>query len=164
MSKTARGSNGGFIGTLVLVLLATVLSLWWFCSAQARLGKSVNGGFTNITLGWGLRVTPWACIWLVIYRRSLEPAVHINAGHLPVFPWRKTVPYIVARKLPVDSSPPLSGVLELLPAFHAKDRGWRKRRECSPHFQLSGRLPLRRPAGSDHRHRDSDARRPGPHR
>src|SRR6266403_3946671 len=86
-----------FFGTLVLVLFGNGVVAMVVLFSTNTPGEIVHGGFTNITFGWGLGVTMGIYIAGRISGAHLNPAVTIALAIYRDFPWRKTVPYIVAQ-------------------------------------------------------------------
>ncbi|HXJ37981.1 MAG TPA: MIP/aquaporin family protein, partial [Bryobacteraceae bacterium] len=86
-----------FIGTLVLMLFGTGVVAMVVLFGSGAPGEIVKGGYTNITLGWGLAVTMGIYIAGKISGAHLNPAVTIALAVYRDFPWRKVIPYIVAQ-------------------------------------------------------------------
>lgn len=84
-----------FLGTLVLIVFGTgvVAMIVLF----AKPGELVHGGYTNITLGWGLGVTMGVYIAGRISGGHLNPAVTVALAAFRGFPWSKVIPYIGAQ-------------------------------------------------------------------
>ncbi len=86
-----------FLGTLVLIMFGDGVVAMTTIFGTHVPGQVVNGGYTNITLAWGIAVT------LGIYisqRRSgahLNPAVTLSLAVFRQFPWRKVLPYMIAQ-------------------------------------------------------------------
>ncbi|MDZ7639075.1 MAG: MIP/aquaporin family protein [Bryobacterales bacterium] len=60
-------------------------------------GEVVNGGFTNIVLGWGLGVTFGIYAAGKVSGAHLNPAVTLAMACRRGFPWRKVLPYSAAQ-------------------------------------------------------------------
>ena len=86
-----------FLGTLVLILLGTGVVAMVVLFGPAPPGGVVNGGFTNITLGWGLAVTMGIFTAGKISGAHLNPAVSITLAVFRGFPWKKVLPYSLAQ-------------------------------------------------------------------
>lgn len=86
-----------FLGTLVLIALGdgvvAMVVLW----GRGVPGEIVNGGYTNITLGWGLAVFLGICVAGRVSGAHLNPAVTLAVAFFRGFPWRKVVPYTMAQ-------------------------------------------------------------------
>src|SRR5256885_15432216 len=83
-----------FIGTLVLILFGNGVVAMVVLFGKGAPGEVVNGGYTNITLGWGLGVTMGCYIAGRISGAHLNPAVTIPLAVFRGFPWRKGGPFI----------------------------------------------------------------------
>jgi glycerol uptake facilitator protein len=60
-------------------------------------GAVVHGGYTNITLGWGLAVLMGICVAGRVSGAHLNPAVTLAVAAFRDFPWSKVLPYMVAQ-------------------------------------------------------------------
>jgi glycerol uptake facilitator protein len=86
-----------FLGTFVLILFGTgVVAMVVLFPATAPTA-TVHGGYTNITLGWGLAVTMGIYVAGKISGGHLNPAVTLALAVFRGFPWRKVVPYSLAQ-------------------------------------------------------------------
>ena len=88
-----------FFGTLVLILFGDGVVAMVVLFGSGAPGEVVHGGFTNITIGWGLAVTMGCYIAGRISGAHLNPAVTIALAIYRDFPWRKVGPYIGAQVL-----------------------------------------------------------------
>jgi glycerol uptake facilitator protein len=85
-------------------------------------GEVVNGGFTNIVLGWGLGVMLAVYLTAKISGAHLNPAISLSMAALGRFPWRKVIPYSLAQTAGAFAA---AGMIfwNYLPAFHKVDPG-----------------------------------------
>jgi len=86
-----------FLGTFVLILLGAGVVAMVVLFPTATPGEVIHGGYTNITLGWGLGVTMGIYVAGKISGAHLNPAVTLALAVFRGFPWRKVVPYSVAQ-------------------------------------------------------------------
>ncbi len=86
-----------FIGTFVLILFGTGVVAMVVLFPSSNPGEIVHGGFTNITLGWGLGVTMGIYAAGKVSGAHLNPAVTLTLAVFRGFPWRKVLPYSFAQ-------------------------------------------------------------------
>ena len=86
-----------FLGTFVLILFGTGVVAMVVLFPSSTPGELVHGGFTNITLGWGLAVTMGVYVAGKISGAHLNPAVTLSLAVFRDFPWRKVLPYSLAQ-------------------------------------------------------------------
>lgn len=86
-----------FFGTLVLILFGTGVVAMVVLFGSGTPGEIVHGGYTNITLAWGLAVTMGIYVSGKISGAHLNPAVTVAMALFRGFAWRKVVPYIAAQ-------------------------------------------------------------------
>jgi len=86
-----------FLGTFVLILLGNGVVAMVVLFPSKYPGETIHGGFTNITLGWGLGVTMGIYIAGKVSGAHLNPAVTLALAVFRKFPWRKVVPYSIAQ-------------------------------------------------------------------
>ena len=86
-----------FIGALILILFGNGVVAMVVLFGSGAPGEIVNGGYTNITLGWGLAVMMGVYVAGKISGAHLNPAVTVTLAAYRGFPWGKTLPYIVAQ-------------------------------------------------------------------
>jgi glycerol uptake facilitator protein len=88
-----------FLGTLVLIALGdgVVAMVVLFGTPDGPANEVVKGGYTNITLGWGLAVLMGICVAGRVSGAHLNPAVTLTLAVFRDFPWRKVIPYCVAQ-------------------------------------------------------------------
>ena len=78
-----------FFGTLVLIL---------FGNGVVAMDVLFNkGGYTNITIAWGLAVTMGIYIAGRTTGAHLNPAVTLTVAVFRGFPWKKVVPYVLVQ-------------------------------------------------------------------
>jgi glycerol uptake facilitator protein len=109
-----------FFGTLILILLGNGVVAMVVLFGKGAPGEIVNGGYTNITIGWGLAVTMGCYVAGRISGAHLNPAVTVTLAVFRGFPWRKVGPYIAAQ---VAAAFLAAGLVfwNYLPAFRAAD-------------------------------------------
>lgn len=109
-----------FIGTLVLILFGNGVVAMVVLFSTGVPGEVVHGGYTNITIGWGLAVTMGIYLAGRISGAHLNPAVTIAFAIYRDFPWRKVLPYIAAQVFGAFCA---AGLVfwNYLPAFRAAD-------------------------------------------
>ncbi len=119
--NTLRGELiAEFLGTLTLILFGDGVVAMVVLFGKGTPGEIVHGGFTNITLAWGLAVTMGCYIAGRISGAHLNPAVTFALAIFRGFPWRKVVPYILVQ---IAGAFVAAGLVfwNYLPAFRAAD-------------------------------------------
>jgi glycerol uptake facilitator protein len=86
-----------FLGTFVLILFGTGVVAMVVLFPTHNPGETIHGGFTNITLGWGLAVTMGIYIAGKISGAHLNPAVTLAMAVFRNFSWSKVIPYSLAQ-------------------------------------------------------------------
>lgn len=86
-----------FLGTMVLILFGNGVVAMVVLFGHSVPGEVVNGGYTNITLAWGLAVTMGVYVAGRISGAHINPAVTITLAAFRGFPWRKVIPYSIAQ-------------------------------------------------------------------
>jgi glycerol uptake facilitator protein len=119
--NTLRGELlAEFLGTLVLILFGDGVVAMVVLFGKGTPGEIVHGGYTNITLAWGLAVTMGCYIAGRISGAHLNPAVTVALAVFRGFPWRKVGPYILAQTAGAFLAAALV-FWNYLPAFRAAD-------------------------------------------
>jgi glycerol uptake facilitator protein len=86
-----------FLGTFVLMLLGIGVVAMVVLFPTGAPGEVIHGGYTNITLGWGLGVTMGIYVAGKISGAHLNPAVTVAVAIFRGFPWWKVIPYSIAQ-------------------------------------------------------------------
>ena len=126
-----------FLGTFVLILFGDGVVAMTVLFGTGVPGEIVKGGYTNITIGWGLAVTMGVYLAGRISGAHLNPAVSVALAVYRDFPWRKVAPYIGAQTW-APSSPPRSSIGITCRRFRRSIPVSRKRPGSSPlsrHFR-----------------------------
>jgi len=129
-----------FFGTFVLILAGAGVCAMTTLFGTGVPGEIVHGGWTNITLGWGLGVT----MGIYTAKRSgahINPAVTVAFAACTGFPWRKVIPYSLAQTAGAFTAAALV-FLEYRPAFHSFDPGLEKTAGIFTTFPAFPDVPL----------------------
>ncbi len=86
-----------FLGTMILILFGDGVVAMVQLFGHHIPGEIVNGGYTNITLAWGLAVTMGIYVAGRISGAHINPAVTLTLAIFRGFPWRKVIPYSIAQ-------------------------------------------------------------------
>jgi glycerol uptake facilitator protein len=102
MASTKQSAATGeflaeFLGTLVLIALGDGVVAMVVLFGSGTPHEVVNGGYTNITLGWGLAVLMGVCLAGRVSGAHLNPAVTLAEAVSRGFPWRKVPSYMTAQ-------------------------------------------------------------------
>lgn len=97
--------RGSLVGELIAELLGTAVILLFGSGVCAMVvlfgsgapGEVVHGGYTNITLGWGIGVMMGVYVAGKVSGAHLNPAVTLSLALFRGFPWWKVVPYSIAQ-------------------------------------------------------------------
>ena len=114
-----------FLGTFVLILFGTGVVAMVTLFPSDNPSAIINGGYTNITVGWGLGVTMGIYIANRVSGAHLNPAVTLTLAVFRGFPWRKVIPYSIAQVIGAFAAAALV-FRNYLPAFHRFDPGLNK--------------------------------------
>jgi len=109
----------------VLMLFGTGVVAMVVLFGSGATNEVVKGGYTNITIAWGLAVTMGIYIAGKISGAHLNPAVTISLAVYRDFSWRKVAPYILAQTLGAFLAAAIV-YWNYLPAFQAFDPGLEK--------------------------------------
>ncbi len=114
-----------FLGTLVLMMFGTGVVAMTVLFGKGLPGEVVNGGYTNITIAWGIAVTMGIYVSSKWSGAHLNPAVTVSLAVFRGFPWRNVVPYILAQVAGAFCAAALV-FWNYRPAFQAFDPGLEK--------------------------------------
>lgn len=86
-----------FIGTMLILLFGAGVVAMVVLFAKGEPGEVVHGGYTNITLGWGLGVMFGVYAAGRVSGAHLNPAVTLALALFRGFAWSKAAPYVLAQ-------------------------------------------------------------------
>jgi glycerol uptake facilitator protein len=109
-----------FLGTLILIALGDGVVAMVVLFGKGIPGEVVSGGYTNITLGWGLAVLMGILVAGKVSGAHLNPAVTLTMAVFRQFPWAKVLPYTAAQVAGAFAGAALVFV-NYLPAFYKVD-------------------------------------------
>jgi glycerol uptake facilitator protein len=109
-----------FLGTFVLIAFGTGVVAMVLLFPTKNPGEAIHGGFTNITLGWGLAVMMGIYVAGKISGAHLNPAVTVALAVFRGFSWRKVLPYSLAQTAGAFAAAALV-FWNYLPAFRQVD-------------------------------------------
>ena len=109
-----------FLGTFVLILFGGGVVAMVVLFGTGVPGEVVHGGYTNITIGWGLGVTMGIYTAGKISGAHLNPAVTLTLAAFRGFAWRKVIPYMAVQTLGAFCAAGLV-LWNYLPAFQKAD-------------------------------------------
>ena len=121
-SKLVAELIAEYIGTLVLILFGTGVVAMVKLFGHDAPGEIVNGGFTNITIAWGLGVTMGIYVAGKISGAHLNPAVTITLAAFRGFGWARVIPYCIAQTAGAFTAAAIV-FLNYQPAFLKTDPG-----------------------------------------
>jgi glycerol uptake facilitator protein len=128
-------------GTFILILFGTGVVAMVVLFGQGIPGEVVNGGFTNITLAWGLAVTMAVYLTAKISGAHLNTAVTIALAAFRGFPWNKVLPYCLAQMFGAFCGAALT-YLNYRPAFARMDPDLSKTAGVFTTFPAFPALPM----------------------
>src|SRR5258708_28872483 len=129
-----------FLGTFVLILFGLGVVAMVVLFPSNNPGETIHGGFTNITLGWGLAVMMGIYVAGKISGAHLNPAVTLAFAVFRGFPWRKVLPYSIAQVAGAFLAAALL-YQNYLPAFHQVDPPLEKTARVFTKFPAISSLP-----------------------
>ncbi len=119
-----------FLGTLVLIALGDGVVAMVVLFGSGAPGEVVKGGYTNVTLGWGLAVLMGVLLAGRVSGAHLNPAVTLTLAVFRGFPWAKVAPYVLAQVAGAFVGAALV-YANYLPAFRAFDPALEKQATTS---------------------------------
>jgi glycerol uptake facilitator protein len=130
-----------FFGTMILILFGTGVNAMTALFGKGLPGEIVNGGYTNISFGWGLGVTMGIYASARFSGAHLNPAVTLSLAAFRGFSWGKVLPYFAAQILGAFSAAALV-YWNYRPAFLAFDPGLDKTAGIFSTFPAFPAIPM----------------------
>jgi glycerol uptake facilitator protein len=109
-----------FLGTFVLMAFGEGVVAMVQLFPSQNPGGLVHGGFTNVTLAWGLAVTMGIYVAGKVSGAHLNPAVTLALAVFRKFSWRKVLPYSIVQTVGAFAAAGLV-YANYLPAFRQVD-------------------------------------------
>jgi glycerol uptake facilitator protein len=97
MSELKRATLAEFLGTMLILVIGNGVVAMVQLFGSGAQGEIVNGGFTNITLAWGLAVMLGVAVSARSSGAHLNPAVTVAVAVFRGFPWSRVGPYLLAQ-------------------------------------------------------------------
>ncbi|KAK9898544.1 aquaporin [Cystobasidium minutum MCA 4210] len=88
-----------FLGTMLLVMFGTGVSLQYFLSLDPNVVSSPRGTYLSVSFGWGIGVGIGVWVAGGISGGHINPAVTLALAVFRGFPWKKVPGYILAQIL-----------------------------------------------------------------
>jgi glycerol uptake facilitator protein len=97
MSSLLAACVAEFFGTMILILIGSGVVAMTVLFGGGHPGEVVNGGYTNITIAWGLGVMLGVYAAGKISGGHINPAVTLALAIFRGFPWGRVGPYMLAQ-------------------------------------------------------------------
>jgi glycerol uptake facilitator protein len=130
-----------FFGTLILMLIGEGVDAMTTLFGKGVPGEIVNGGYTDITIAWGIAVTLGIYVSNRYSGAHLNPAVTLSLAVFRGFSWRKVLPYMLAQFLGAFCAAALV-YWNYRPAFQAFDPGLEKTANIFCTFPAFAAVPM----------------------
>jgi glycerol uptake facilitator protein len=130
-----------FFGTLILMLIGEGVDAMTTLFGKGLPGEIVNGGYTNISIAWGIGVTLGIYVSMRYSGAHLNPAVTLSLAVFKGFSWKKVLPYWLAQFLGAFTAAALV-FWNYRPAFEKFDPGLEKTAGIFSTFPAFPAMPL----------------------
>jgi len=114
-----------FFGTMIILLIGEGVDAMTTLFGKGIPGEVIKGGYTDISIAWGIGVTLGIYVANRYSGAHLNPAVTLSLAAFRGFSWKKVLPYIAAQVLGAFCGAALV-YWNYRPAFHAFDPGLEK--------------------------------------
>lgn len=88
-----------FLGTMLLIMFGTGVSLQYFLSLDPNVVSSPRGTYLSVSFGWGIGVAVGVWVAGGISGGHINPAVTLSLACFRGFPWKKVPGYVLAQIL-----------------------------------------------------------------
>lgn len=96
---TMREPFAEFLGTMILIIFGTGVSLQYFLSLDTDIASSPRGTYLSVSFGWGIGVGMGVWVAGGISGGHINPAVTVALAIFRGFPWKKVPGYVLAQVL-----------------------------------------------------------------